>query len=372
MKKSESGNDNSGKKRRSPVVRIMRIVGCILLIAVLAVAGLFAFLTITEFRPAATQTLEIEPSEEDPSDAVLGKEYKLISWNTGYGALGDNADFFMDGGKGVKTATKDRVMENVETMTGRLQEEATDFIFLQEVDLDSSRSSYIDESELFAGAFGGMDSTFATNYRVAFVPYPIPPIGSVESGIMTLSSCRVRDSVRISLPCPFSWPIRLGNLKRCLMVDRIRIDGSDDELVLVNLHLEAYDSGEGKVLQTLQLSEFLKEEREKGNYVIAGGDFNQAFSAEDRDLYPVAEGLWTPGLLDAGAFPGWQLLTDAKTPSCRSLDKPLEGADPENFQYYVIDGFIVSDNVEVESVTTLDEGFKATDHNPVVLKFKLQ
>ena len=353
------------------MVRILRIIGCILLIAVIAAAGLFAFLTITEFKPAATQTLEIDPSEEDPTAAALGKEYKLISWNTGYGALGDNADFFMDGGKGVKTASKDRVLANMEKMTTRLQEEDPDFIFLQEVDVDSSRSSYIDESEMFDNAFGEMDSTFATNYRVAFVPYPVPPIGSVESGIMTLTSCRLRDSVRISLPCPFSWPVRLGNLKRCLMVDRVPIEGSDDELVLVNLHLEAYDSGEGKVLQTLQLSEFLKEEREKGNYVIAGGDFNQAFSEADRDLYPVAEGLWTPGLLDAGAFRGWQLLTDAKTPTCRSLDKPLEGADPENFQYYVIDGFIVSDNIEVESVTTLDEGFTATDHNPVVLKFKL-
>lgn len=47
--------------------------------------------------------------------------------------------------------------------------------------------------------------------------------------------------------------------------------------MLVNLHLEAYDDGEGKIAQTKQLREFIQSEYEKGNYVIAGGDLNQVF-----------------------------------------------------------------------------------------------
>ena len=42
---------------------------------------------------------------------------------------------------------------------------------------------------------------------------------------------------------------------------------------------------------------------------------------------------------------------------------------------YVIDGFIVSDNVAVHSVKTKDEQFKYTDHQPVkmeVVKRKVQ
>ena len=34
---------------------------------------------------------------------------------------------------------------------------------------------------------------------------------------------------------------------------RVPIEGTDRELVLVNLHLEAYDDGEGKIAQTRQL-----------------------------------------------------------------------------------------------------------------------
>ena len=66
---------------------------------------------------------------------------------------------------------------------------------------------------------------------------------------------------------------------------------------------------------------------------------------------------------------------DNSVPSCRSLDRPLSDAPdktPAGFQYYVIDGFIVSDNIRVKSVETRDYGFKATDHNPVVMTFALE
>ena len=43
----------------------------------------------------------------------------------------------------------------------------------------------------------------------------------------------------------------------------------------------------------------------------------------------------------------------------------------ENTQYYVIDGFITSPNVELISVETRDAGFEFADHNPVQLKVKL-
>ena len=209
------------------------------------------------------------------------------------------------------------------------------------------------------------------NYKVAYVLYPLPTIGKVDCGIATLSAFSVDDSQRISLPCPFKYPIRLGNLKRCLMVDRVAIEGSDKELVLVNLHLEAYDDGEGKAAQTKQLRELLQEEAEKGNYVIAGGDFNQAFSNYDNSAYPlVSEDMWTPGVIDVDEFDdNLTFVTDNSTPSCRSLDRPLAGndSDPSVFQYYMIDGFIVSDNLTINTVETRDLGFKNSDHNPIVM-----
>ena len=43
--------------------------------------------------------------------------------------------------------------------------------------------------------------------------------------------------------------------------------------MVFNLHLEAYDNGEGKIAQSKKLADVLSQEYAKGNYVIAGGDF---------------------------------------------------------------------------------------------------
>ena len=142
--------------------------------------------------------------------------------------------------------------------------------------------------------------------------------------------------------------------------------------MLINLHLEAYDSGEGKEAQTRQLLELLRDEYGKGNYVIAGGDFNQVFSNVDSP-YPVYGGMWKPGIIDADTFMGgFSLLMDPAVPTCRSLDRAYAGENPEGFQFYMIDGFIVSGNVQVDGIETLDQGFVSSDHNPVRLRFALE
>lgn len=241
-----------------------------------------------------------------------------------------------------------------------------DFVLLQEVDIHSARSYGIDEREVLRTAVEHESEAFAYNYNSLFVPYPIPPIGHVEGGLLTISNKEIMQADRIALPCPFSWPTRVANLKRCLLVSRFSLKGTDKELVLVNLHLEAYDSGEGKAAQTAQLAALLKGEAEKGNYIVAGGDFNQGFSNVDSSIWPVHEGMWKPGLIEPEAFgDSFSLIMDASVPTCRSLDRPYAGDADEDFQFYMIDGFIVSENVQVDLVKTHDRGFVFSDHNPV-------
>ncbi|MBQ9328486.1 MAG: hypothetical protein IJ225_08135 [Solobacterium sp.] len=345
---------------------VIKWVFRVILAVVCAFALLLGYLTLTEYRPEEELSVDVEGNGVKP--LAEGETITVMTWNTGYGALGDNADFFMDGGTHVKTADQDRVLSNVEGILDQTLEYTPDLIFYQETDKNSGRSYHIDETELLSDGFPGYASAFATNYKVAFVPYPVPPIGSVHSGLLTLSAYEIESASRIQLPCPFSWPVRLGNLKRCLLISRIPVENGK-ELVAINLHLEAYDSGEGKIAQTKMLKEVLEAERAKGNYVIAGGDFNQIFSDVDMSMYPVYPGCWEPGVIETGEFGSeWSLVMDNSSPSCRSLDRPYEGEDPSSFQFYLIDGFIVSDNVSVESLETQDLGFVVSDHNPVLMK----
>jgi endonuclease/exonuclease/phosphatase family metal-dependent hydrolase len=359
------------KKKHSLPVRCLRAVGVVLLCVVVLLAGLVGFLSLTEYRPDARETLDVRGRASAALQA--GTSFTVASWNIGYGALGDNADFFMDGGSMVKTADSARIEQNLDGILAEIDALQPDILFLQEVDVCSSRSEKIDESARVADRLNGFCMSFANNFKVAFLPYPFPPIGKVDSGLATYSSFDVSAAERVQLPIPFSWPMRMANLKRCLLVSRVPITDSNRELVLFNLHLEAYDDGEGKREQTKMLADLLAEESAKGNYVIAGGDFNQIFSTADGSAFPVQTGNWAAPEIDASQFDGrWQFLMDESVPSCRSLYRTYAGADKTDFQYYLIDGFIVSDNLTVDSFAAQDLGFAVSDHNPLLLRVTMQ
>ena len=253
-----------------------------LILAVLA-AGvlLLVFLTVSEYKPADVEPMPITVNTAG-KQVPQNKEIELISWNVGFGALGKDADFAMDGGGNAPAADKAQVEANLAGISECLGREKDASIYLlQESDFDSSRSYHIDFRDRIALA----QNTFALNYSCPFVPFPWPPFREVNSGLQTVSAYDIEQAERISLPCPFSWPLRTANLKRCLLVSYLPVEGSDKKLVLVNLHLEAYDDGEGKLAQMKQLLDFIQDEYEKGNYVLAAGDFNQYFPGTEK-IYP--------------------------------------------------------------------------------------
>lgn len=345
------------------------VLGAIVLAIVLILAGFVAFLSIKEYKPDEVEAVQIQNAENTAE--FSGDTVTVLSFNTGYAGLGDNADFFMDGGENVKSTDEARMQANMEEIIALIRETGADFNLLQEVDQNSSRTYHVDQTAAYMSG-AGLSGAYALNYSCPFVPYPLPPIGQVHSGILTLTDHSVSSAERISLPCPFSWPISTANLKRCLLITRVPIAGSDQELVMVNLHLEAYDDGAGKAAQTEMLFSVLQKEYEKGNYVIAGGDFNQTFPG-GLEAYPTLETTnWVPGVLENSVLPeGWRFAYDTQTPSCRLLNQPYDPESPAT-QYYIIDGYILSPNVEPVRVETLDLDFHAADHNPVYLEVRLK
>lgn len=350
--------------------KILKALLVIVIVLLVLVGGLLTWLTIVEYRPEDTEVVPVETVGGQAKTLATGDSIKFVAWNIGYGALGDNADFFMDGGKMVYTGDEARVRANMDDIVSQIKAQDPDILLLQEIDLDSSRSRHIDETLYFDG-IGYNNMAFANNFKVAFFPIPIPPYGHIDSGIATYSSYKTTSATRVQLPCPFSWPVRTFNLKRCLLITRIPVEGGK-ELVIVNLHLEAYDDGEGKAAQAQMLMDILNEETAKGNYVIAGGDFNQTFSNIE-NKFPVYPEQWQPAALDISSYEDtWQFIMCSNTASCRSLYAPLAGNDPNSLQYYIIDGFIVSSNIRVDSYEIVDLGFVSSDHNPQVLNITLE
>lgn len=351
--------------------RCLIFVGAVLLSIIVIVGGFLVF--------ASATTLKVKDKEEMPIKGEItnkinrNNSIELLTWNIGYGALDERQDCYWDGGKGVVGESKEVVEQNVTAIRNKISELNPDIFLIQEVDFDSKRSYHIDELALLEDLFleQGYGDSFARNFKAGIVPLPLYNItGKVDAGIATFSKFAVTKSTRIQLPIPFSWPMKLFNLKRCLLVERLPIEGSDKELIIVNLHLEAYDDGEGKAKQLALLMDLLQEEYDKGNYVIAGGDFNQTFSTTDYQKYPKLND-WVCPVIEAEKYPAFTFIMDDTYPTCRSLYKPYDTSDKDTHQYYMIDGFIVSNNITINHLETLDLGFKNTDHNPVRMSIKL-
>ena len=370
------------------LIKYAAICTVIVIVSLILLTGAFlGVLTIAEYRPAEIEKLEIryhtgtEPGFSDANQPIkhalaslsVNNPFSILIWNIGYASLDESQDFFMDGGKGVRPATDENVRGNLSGVREFIRGADCDITLIQETDTASRRSYYTDQRFYLTENFAG-SSVFAHNFKSIFVPIPVPEfIGKVSSGLLTLNRFETIEASRLSLPNPFTWPVRAVNLKRCLLISRIPVENSAAELVIINLHLEAYDSSGGREAQTRVLLDFMYSEYAKGNYCIAGGDFNQNFPGIDPGLFALKHsdyfvaGTLSPSLL----APGWQYAADTRIPSCRLLNEPYSG-NPENTQLYVIDGFILSPNIEIVETTGYDLGFKYSDHNPVKINVMLK
>ena len=341
-------------------------LGVALAIGIL-VLGLLGYLTVTEYNPAYAETAD--RGSVNRSETITSRSLSILTFNTGYGGLNADADYYLDGGKGVLPESADVVEDNLAGIEGILSLCDADFIFLQEVDMESDRSFATKQWLRYEYDLEDYESWFALNHSCDYVPYPKGShIGKVRSGLATYSKYGVASATRFSQPNGYDWPARATNMKRCLLVTRINIDDSEQQLVLINVHMGDYEDEELRSQQLQQLLELMEAEYAKGNFVIAGGDFNQTFPGCSAYVGNDPE-LWEPKQLEQ-APSGFHYAYDDSNPTCRLLNQPYD-PDSGATQFYVVDGFLVSTNVTVNRVETQDYEFIYSDHNPVLLNFTL-
>ena len=347
----------------------------ILLIAVLIVGGYVGYVFATYSRIEDKQAQEVVRNTEE--EAEPGEEYTVVSYNLGFGAYTWDYTFFMDEGKESKARSKDSVIECISETADTSLSFEPDFVLFQEVDTDSTRSYHVNQVEMIKEKYaehGFYDSVFASNYHSAFLMYPVlDPIGASNSGLLTMSSKSIASALRRSLPIAENFK-KLIDLDRCYCVNRIPVSNGK-ELILVNLHLSAYgtDAAQGNA-QLQMLFTDMEEEYAKGNYVILGGDFNHDFTGDSKEYFNPgtdAEYSW------CHEFPD-EVIPDGFTKCTEYAEGMVSSSRYTNIPYgedsftVILDGYIVSDNVECRYVQNVDTGYRCSDHNPVVMKFVLK
>jgi endonuclease/exonuclease/phosphatase family metal-dependent hydrolase len=399
--------------------RIITIIIAVIVTIAAIAAGYMIYLNVNSKRLPDRSELEVTNVAGGLTEGAslptleTGREYSALTYNIGFGAYGHEFSFFMSEGriaggeetKGLmsRAASEDSVNSNMDAAMAVVMERRPDIAVFQEVDRNAGRSYKIDELKMISRAFGEGGSfaeAYATNFHTGWLLWPpAHPMGMVkDSGIATYSRYAIDGAERLSLPVALSFPDKFFDLDRCFTVTRMpvaRADGTDagagsdadatnpgsdagasgasPELVLINVHLSAYEAGKAmRDEQMKKLAGVMSEERANGNWVIAGGDWNQSFPGS---IGAFTGRMETPPWVhpfDEGELPNNFSIVNADNAdviaTCRDSSIPwTPGVSYET----IMDGWVVSDNVTATADNT-DTDYAASDHNPVLLTFTLR
>lgn len=348
---------------------IIKTVVIILAAVIFSVLSYLLYVVLSYYRVEDKKSLEILNGTN--MLAPVGQELTLINYNIGFGAYSKDYSFFMDGGEHSRAFSKEAVSENTNGAIEAVKKENPQFILFQEVDVSGTRSYKVNQTEIISKEFSDFDRVFAQNYDSPYFLYPFnEPIGANKSGLMTFSSFDINSSVRRSLPIEETL-YKYLDLDRAYTVSDIKTSNGKS-LVLYNVHLSAYTS-DGSIAdeQLKMLCEDMKKQYNKGNYVIAAGDFNKDMLGDSSKYFKRSEGEFTWGKsFDTSLLPEKiKSFTGSNVPTCRNADSAFRG---DGTDYVLsVDGALVSDNIEVLTCETVDTGFEHSDHNPVKTRFIL-
>lgn len=369
-----------------------------LLLVVILVAGSYVGYILLSYKRIGDVTLDIS-SNSSLEKVNVNEEYSISTYNIGFGAYSQDYTFFLDTGYDSngnetvghygKAKSKDEVLFNTNGSIQTMKSLNADFMLLQEVDIKSTRSYKVNQNELFVNEFNSYDNVFATNFNSAFLPYPLYDMhGKSLAGLSTFSKYKIKEAHRKEYTISDSLS-KFFDLDRCFSIHRIEVNNNKN-LFIVNSHMSAYDKG--GVIRKKQIEElnyFLLSHQD--DYIIVGGDFNHDLLSYNPDFNytnenkPFNNVLKDPDWVSPYfTLDGKSLLVDNfkvvasdNEPTCRNNDIPW---NPDLTYKCVVDGFIVSSNIEVinhYNVKTNNgnlniDGFAYSDHQPAYMSFILK
>ena len=383
------------KKKKG--LKIFLIVLCIVILVPALVVGGYLLYVVCSYHRIGSKDLTVNNKNVN-NTIKTGETLKMTTSNIGFGAYSPNFTFFMDEGinkdgskvkgKYGKAISKEDVEKNTSGISEVTKQLNSDFYAFQEVDVSSNRAYHVNQKEYLINAFDTYSNTFGNNYESAYLCYPLnDPIGGAISGLLSLSKYDIVSSYRQEYTISTSFS-KFFDLDRCFIINKINANNGK-QLIFINSHMSAYDEG-GKIRnqQIKELHDYMNSEYLKGNYVIAAGDFNHDLLTNNplypqytsanfayKDIVDQQKPDWLSFMFDENkscAFDdNYKIYASDSNPSCRDCDVVYT---PGFTFVSTVDGFIVSNNVEVNDVYTskVGTGFEYSDHQPSTLTFTLK
>lgn len=332
-----------------------------LLFIAAAIVYLAAVVLLNRGATPERGALEVARSGDLP---VAGPVISLLNWNLGYAGLGRDADFIADGGTSYRFSSRELVEKNLAGIERTLRAHPADVLVLQEVTRVSALNYGVPMWSRLSAQNPRADKVFMSDVATRLLPAPL----RLEHGAAVISGRKIASAERVPLPLEPEFILGFFRKQYALLVTRLPAEAGK-EWVIVDLHLSAYDKGADTRRRQLEaLFAFAAAEYAKGNRVILSGDWNMVLGGREFPHKTDAKFLhWVHPFPKELLPAGWRFGFDPDVPSVRTLHQRYVAGD--NY-VTIIDGFIVSPNVDIEEVRTIDLSFEFSDHQPVTARFR--
>jgi endonuclease/exonuclease/phosphatase family metal-dependent hydrolase len=256
-------------KRKRSLIRRLVYAALWLVLTLVALFAIFFFWASggdSDEREVAPGILLENPAGMAPPGEV--RELRVLAFNIGYGrgAAGDVSGPW----------SEEEIRANLDGVASQIRTSEADLVFLQEVDLESSRSHDIDQGRYLLQASGLRHGSCVITWEKNYVPFPYwPPskhYGAMKSGQCILSRFPISESTRHRLPQPESnaWWRNRFYLNRA--IDHAVIDIASQRWDVFNVHIEAFDK-DNRMDHARRLAALVGALPDKARVLVAG-DFN--------------------------------------------------------------------------------------------------
>ena len=231
---------------------------------------------IISCRPLVTTFEDIQDAvyyeDASPDPVEFSNTLKVMTWNIRFGA--GRIPFFGD-------SCGDRVLMTETETIGYLQAIADyintmaikpDILLLQEVDISSKRSAYVNQLQWLLNNTHFNYSVYASMWDAEIVPSD--GLGKVDVGNAILSRWKITDAERIKLPLRTDQDAltQYFYLRRNILKAKITLPIPD--FYAVNIHATAFATDDTKQKHIDKYKEVLDALNDQGAVFVTGGDLN--------------------------------------------------------------------------------------------------
>ncbi|HNW71291.1 MAG TPA: endonuclease/exonuclease/phosphatase family protein [Bacteroidales bacterium] len=232
----------------------------------------------TSCKPLATQYEEDEIIDAEYYEAASitpapqpDSAIRAMTWNIRFGI--GRSEWFGDACGNITVYSQEDVLPHLDAVIAKINEIKPDILLLQEVDMNSKRTSYLNELQYI------LDHTYF-NYA-AYVPewrsqyIPSDGLGRMDMGLAILSPWPVNNAQRVQLALrgdQSSIEVYFY-LRSCMITATVQIPGFK-ELSVVNIHASAFATDDTKHKHYQEFKAKLDEINSAGGCFLAGGDLN--------------------------------------------------------------------------------------------------